>query len=221
MMSDLFDSRDMASRDRTPRILAEGAVHLPGFASELETALLAHVERISHEAPFRHLETPGGGRMSVEMTNCGEVGWYSDRKGYRYVAEDPCTLRAWPKMPVMFLDLARGAAEAAGYEDFRPRGCLVNRYEPGARMGLHQDKDEVPLTAPVVSVSLGARAVFSFGGLSRSDPAQRVELLGGDVVVWGGASRLAFHGVSAPKGPGFGDFVRYNLTFREARAGRR
>lgn len=212
-MDDLFKPAD----DTASRPLAPGAAHMPGFAAPLEPALLAHIERIARAAPFRHLATPGGGRMSVGMTNCGDVGWYSDAAGYRYVETDPSTDRPWPKMPVMFLDLAVSAAEAAGYAGFAPQGCLINRYEPGARMGLHQDRDENRVDAPVVSVSIGAKAIFSFGGPNRSDPCQRVLLMGGDVVVWGGPSRLYFHGVGAPRSPGFGDGVRYNLTFRAVR----
>src|SRR5688572_3422206 len=162
--------------------------------------------------------TPGGQRMSVAMTSCGALGWITDRRGYRYVAADPKNGRPWPAMPAAFLRLAGAAAEAAGYRDFEPDACLINRYEPGTRLSLHRDEDERDLTAPVVSVSLGLPATFLFGGLRRTDPARRVALQHADVVVWGGPSRLAYHGV-APLADGRHPLLgrlRINLTFRKA-----
>ena len=168
---------------------------LGAFARSFEVALMQALDLVVAEAPFRHMLTPGGRRMSVAMTNCGALGWISDRGGYRYAALDPQTERPWPAMPDAFLDLAARAAGRAGFPGFVPDACLVNRYEPGARLTLHQDRDERDFSAPIVSVSLGLPAVFLFGGERRSDPAQRVALAHGDVVVWGGPARLRFHGV--------------------------
>lgn len=198
--------------------LADGAVLLRGFAVDDAPALLAEIERIAGAAPFRHLITPGGFRMSVAMTNCGAVGWVSDRRGYRYDPQDPETGRPWPSMPPLFRALALRAADAAGFPGFEPEACLINRYAPGARLTLHQDRDEGNLAHPIVSVSLGVPAAFLFGGLDRKDKPRRFRVEHGDVAVWGGPSRLAFHGVDALK-PGHHDLtgdLRYNLTFRKA-----
>jgi DNA oxidative demethylase len=199
--------------------LAEGAMLLGGFALTLEDPVVAALEEVVKQAPFRNMLTPGGRRMSVAMTNCGAVGWVSDRAGYRYAIEDPESGRPWPAMPEAFGAIARQAAERAGFTRFAPDACLVNRYEPGARLSLHQDRDEKDFSAPIVSVSLGLPAVFLFGGLQRSDPPRRVALTHGDVVVWGGPSRLRYHGV-LPLEDGehsrLGRF-RINLTFRKAR----
>ena len=202
-----------------PRTIADGAVWLPGFALAQECDLLTAVGQVVAAAPFRHLETPGGLRMSVAMTNAGECGWVSDRRGYRYESRDPLTGAPWPAMPRLFRDLARTAAAEAGFADFEPDACLINRYLPAAKLSLHQDRDERDFAAPIVSVSLGLPATFQFGGLKRGDPAQRLPLVHGDVVVWGGPSRLRFHGVLALKA---GDHPllggqRINLTFRRAR----
>ena len=203
-----------------PRVdIASGAVHLRGYVDAIEAELRAAVNAISEAAPFRHMEVPGGHRMSVAMTNCGQVGWVSDRRGYRYDAVDPESGLPWPSMPVPLRALAQRAAADAGYADFLPDACLINRYEPGARMGLHQDRDEPNLTAPIVSVSLGLPATFQFGGLRRTDPIQKVQLRHGDVVVFGGPSRLAYHGVLTLKTgnhPVWGA-TRINLTFRTAK----
>jgi alkylated DNA repair protein (DNA oxidative demethylase) len=198
-------------------ILAPGAVVLRGFAIDREAPLKDDVARIASAAPFRHLVTPGGFRMSVAMTNCGELGWVSDRRGYRYDPVDPESRERWPALPESFRALALDAAARAGYPDFLPDACLVNRYEPGARLSMHQDRDEKDLRAPIVSVSLGLPAVFLWGGGERGDPARKVVLHHGDVVVWGGPSRLRFHGVQALKDgehPFAGPF-RINLTFRK------
>jgi alkylated DNA repair protein (DNA oxidative demethylase) len=198
--------------------LAPGAWLLRGFALGLAPALLTAIEDIAAAAPFRHLVTPGGFRMSVAMTNCGSLGWVSDRRGYRYAACDPLSGLAWPPMPPVFLELARAAAQAGGFPDFEPDACLVNRYEPGARLTLHQDKDESDLSAPIVSVSLGLPATFLFGGNARTDKQRRVPLHHGDVAVWGGPARLHHHGVLAVK-DGYHELLgsqRLNLTFRRA-----
>jgi alkylated DNA repair protein (DNA oxidative demethylase) len=198
--------------------LAPGAWLLHGFALDQVQGLLAGIDCIQAAAPFRHLVTPGGFRMSVAMTNCGSLGWVSDRRGYRYAACDPLNGQSWPAIPPAFLTLARAAAQAAGFPGFEPDACLVNRYEPGARLTLHQDKDERDYGAPIVSVSLGLPAVFLFGGEVRSDRPRRVPLQHGDVVVWGGPARLHHHGVLALK-DGHHDVLgaqRLNLTFRRA-----
>jgi DNA oxidative demethylase len=198
--------------------LAPGAFLLHGFALRYEAGLLAALRELTAAAPFRNMVTPGGYRMSVAMTNCGSLGWITDRTGYRYDAVDPESGKHWPAMPAAFLKLAEHAAEEAGYPYFRPDGCLINRYEPGTKLSLHQDKDERDFTQPIVSVSLGIPAVFLFGGLKRNDQTQRVPLAHGDVVVWGGPARLRYHGV-LPLKDGFHTLLgntRVNLTFRKA-----
>lgn len=212
MTSDLFeaDLRDVP--------IAPGAVVLGGFARPFEGALVAALQRVVDVAPFRHMLTPGGRRMSVAMTNCGAVGWVSDRSGYRYDARDPESGAHWPPMPDVFRDLAAQAAQRAGFGGFAPDACLINRYEPGARLSLHQDKDERDFEAPIVSVSLGLPAVFLFGGMRRADTPRRLSLTHGDVVVWGGPSRLRYHGV-LPLEDGHHPLIggyRINLTFRKA-----
>ena len=198
--------------------LSDGAVLLGGFALPDEVRLLAAIDAVAADAPFRHMVTPGGFTMSVAMTNCGSAGWVTDRRGYRYGATDPDTNRRWPSMPAVFGDLARRAAAAAGFAGFGPDACLINRYQPGARLTLHQDKNERDFGAPIVSVSLGLPAVFLWGGLSRSDRPRRVGLSHGDVVVWGGVDRLVYHGVDTLRDGrhALTGAVRYNLTFRHA-----
>jgi len=192
MTPDLFQE---APRDLP---LGAGAVLLGGFARPVEAALLRALAAVVDAAPFRHMVTPGGHRMSVAMTNCGTVGWVTDRTGYRYDPADPESGLPWPGMPDAFADLARRAAARAGFPGFAADACLVNRYEPGARLSLHQDKNERGFDLPIVSVSLGLPATFLFGGLRRSDPTHRIALRHGDVAVWGGPARLAFHGVMPP-----------------------
>jgi alkylated DNA repair protein (DNA oxidative demethylase) len=197
--------------------LEEGAALLRGFASPRASALVTEVERVAQVSPFRHMVTPGGYTMSVAMTNCGRVGWVSDRGGYRYDAVDPQTSTPWPAMPGAFLDLAKGAAAMAGFAEYEPDACLVNRYSPGAKLSLHQDRDENDRWAPIVSVSLGLPAVFLWGGQRRSDTVRRLQLGSGDVVVWGGPARFVYHGIAPLKSgehPLTGD-VRINLTFRK------
>ncbi len=208
------DSSSSAERVR----LAEGAVLLRGFALTDAPALVQAVSEISAAAPFRNLVTPGGHRMSVAMTNCGQAGWVSDRTGYRYDPRDPETGELWPPMPGIFRDLARRATAAAGFASFTPDVCLINRYEPGTRLSLHQDRDEHDYRQPIISVSLGIPAVFLFGGAARSDRPRRILVENGDVAVWGGPARLFYHGI-APLRPGFDPLLgncRINLTFRKA-----
>jgi alkylated DNA repair protein (DNA oxidative demethylase) len=222
MTFDLFDnldnSQDGYAPGSAPEPLADGAVVLRGFARTQAPQLLDEIGDIAAKAPWRHMITPGGLRMSVAMTNCGQAGWVSDRTGYRYDPCDPLDGEPWPAMPAAFLDLATRAAAEAGFAGFAPDACLINRYEPGTRLSLHQDRDERDLRAPIVSVSLGLPAVFLFGGLRRADRPARIRLAHGDVVVWGGPSRLAFHGV-APLADGDHPLLgreRINLTFRKA-----
>jgi DNA oxidative demethylase len=210
-MADLFDLE-------TRQTLREGAVLLRGRALPIDTKLLAAIQTITAQAPFRRMVTPGGFEMSVAMTNCGRVGWVTDRTGYRYDPCDPQSGAPWPAMPKVFANLAREAAADAGFADFLPDACLINRYEPGTRLSLHQDKDEQEYSHPVVSVSLGLPATFQLGGLKRSDRPCKVSLQHGDIVVWGGPARLVFHGVLALKD---GEHPltgrrRFNLTFRKA-----
>jgi alkylated DNA repair protein (DNA oxidative demethylase) len=198
--------------------LSPGAMVLRQFAVPGEAALLSALGEVSDKAPFRHMVTPGGYRMSVAMTNCGSLGWVSDKTGYRYDPIDPASGLRWPPMPDAFLTLANGAAAQAGFTAFVPDACLVNRYEPGAKLSLHQDKDERDYNQPIVSVSLGIPAVFLFGGSKRADQSIRVPLAHGDVVVWGGPARLRYHGILALKEghhPLLGGY-RINLTFRKA-----
>ncbi len=214
-MADLFAG---LSDPRPPREdIAEGAVLLHGFFREVETDLIADLRQVVKLAPFRHMVTPGGHTMSVAMTNCGAKGWVTDRRGYRYDAIDPVSSQPWPAMPASFADLAAGAAEQGGFPDFAPQACLINRYRPGAKMSLHQDKDELDLGAPIVSVSLGLPATFLFGGMARSDRTKKFRLDHGDIVVWGGPARLAYHGI-APLADGEHPVMgaqRINLTFRK------
>ena len=216
MTADLFEA--FADPGPSHEAMAEGAVLLRGFVRPIEAELIAALRAIEAQAPFRRMVTPGGHQMSVAMTNCGPYGWVTDRSGYRYDGIDPDSGKAWPAMPPVFCELARSAATEAGFGGFSPDASLINRYEPGAKMSLHQDKDEQDFGAPIVSVSLGLPAVFLFGGLKRSEKPRRYRLAHGDVVVWGGPSRLFFHGV-APLADGEHPVLgrqRINLTFRKA-----
>lgn len=216
MTMNLFDGLlDLEPRRES---LAPGAVVLRQFALSEEAPVMEALRGVIAQAPFRHMVTPGGFRMSVAMTNCGALGWVSDRTGYRYDARDPDSGRPWPQMPDAFLRLAAGAAAQAAFPEFAPDACLINRYEPGARLTLHQDRNERDFNQPIVSVSLGLPATFVFGGLKRSDKLIRVHLTHGDVVVWGGPARLRYHGV-LPLKDGHHALVgdcRINLTFRKA-----
>lgn len=213
-MASLFDGQAL-SEFKEP--LEDGAVILRGFALPFASALFDGVTQITQTAPFRHLVTPGGYTMSVAMTNCGRVGWVSDRWGYRYDPTDPDTNLAWPAMPPAFVDLSRQAAAKGGFDAYDPDACLINRYAAGSKLSLHQDKDENDQWAPIVSVSLGLPATFLWGGNKRGDPVRRIRLEHGDVVVWGGPARFVYHGVAPLKAGEHeltGD-VRINLTFRK------
>jgi DNA oxidative demethylase len=216
MTPDLFDSPSIV--ESWQERLGPCAVVLRGFAASDETTLLAALQGVIAMAPFRHMITPGGFRMSVGMTNCGSLGWVTDRTGYRYDPVDPESGDNWPRMPASFLRLAKDAAAQAGFSEFVPDACLINRYEPGTRLSLHQDKNERDFGEPIVSVSLGIPAVFLFGGSNRADKPGRVQLTHGDVMVWGGPARLRYHGVM-PLKEGYHPLVgryRINLTFRKA-----
>jgi DNA oxidative demethylase len=207
-----------ADQEPAREALADGAVLLRGFALLDAEALLTGIEAVTAVAPFRNMVTPGGFTMSVAMTNCGPAGWVTDRSGYRYDPIDPETGRPWPDFPPGFADLASRAAAEAGFPEFQPDSCLVNRYEPGTRLSLHQDRNEGDFAQPIVSVSLGLPAVFLFGGQKRADRPRRFLLRHGDVAVWGGPARLTFHGV-APLADGehpATGAIRFNLTFRRA-----
>ena len=217
MTADLFEIVPDARPSR--EAMAEGAVLLRGFEVPFESELIPALREIVAQAPFRRMFTPGGHQMSVAMTNCGSAGWVTDERGYRYDGTDPGSGQPWPAMPPVLRQLAEQAATAGGFDGFAPDACLINRYAPGARMSLHQDKDEQDFDAPIVSVSLGLSAIFLFGGLKRADKPRRYRLEHGDVVVWGGPSRLYFHGI-APLADGEHAVMgrqRINLTFRKAR----
>jgi alkylated DNA repair protein (DNA oxidative demethylase) len=210
----LFGETHQVAREE----IAPGAFVLWRFALAMEAELLRGLREVTTAAPFRNMVTPGGYRMSVAMTNCGALGWVTDRGGYRYDAVDPESGKQWPAMPAAFGGLAASAAAEAGFGEFRPDACLINRYEPGTKLSLHQDKDERDFTEPIVSVSLGIPAIFLFGGFARGEKTQRVPLKHGDVVVWGGPARLRYHGVLTLKEdehPLLGR-MRVNLTFRKA-----
>ncbi|WP_213290608.1 DNA oxidative demethylase AlkB [Bradyrhizobium sp. sGM-13] len=217
MTADLFEAVPDVRPSR--EAMAEGAVLLRGYAKPFESEVVAALREIIARAPFRRMFTPSGHQMSVAMTNCGSAGWVTDRSGYRYDGIDPDSGQPWPEMPPSFRAIAKQAAAEVGFAGFAPDACLINRYAPGARMSLHQDKDEQDFAAPIVSVSLGLSAIFLFGGPKRADKPKRYRLEHGDIVVWGGPSRLFFHGV-APLADGEHALLgrqRVNLTFRKAR----
>lgn len=216
MTADMFEVD--AGVESRPEGLAPGAVMLRGFAGRAAPALATELERVVAQARFRHMVTPAGLAMSVAMTNCGTYGWITDRSGYRYDRIDPESMRPWPAMPESFFRLGCEAATAAGFDGFAPDACLINRYQPGAKLSLHQDKDERDFGQPIVSVSLGVPATFLFGGKRRSDRTLRVPVRHGDVVVWGGPARLNYHGVLPLKAAyhKFAGAHRINLTLRKA-----
>jgi DNA oxidative demethylase len=223
MQQDLFSLADDGGlapiADGRGRRLGPGTVLFPALAADIAGQLLGEIERIAEAQPFRQMFTPGGQRMSVAMTCCGPLGWVSDRGGYRYQGTDPASGRPWPPMPAAFRQLAEEAAALAGFSGFVPDACLINRYLPGARMSLHQDRDERDFSQPIVSLSLGLPAIFLLGGETRSEPRQHLPLTHGDVLVWSGPDRLRYHGVqpvASGKHPLTGA-CRYNLTFRRAR----
>lgn len=216
MTVDLFGAPFLSEVGR--ECIGEQAWVLRGFALPEADGLLDGINAIAAQAPYRQMVTPGGLVMSVALTNCGRLGWISDEHGYRYAQHNPENGQTWPVMPDMFQFLAKRAAAQAGFEGFVPDACLINRYVPGARMSLHQDKNERDRSAPIVSVSLGMPAMFLFGGHLRSDKALRIPLWHGDVVVWGGVDRMRYHGVLPLKPlchPQLG-MQRINLTFRQA-----
>jgi DNA oxidative demethylase len=213
---DLFDDLPLLAED-LHTVLAPGALLMRGFGRDDDVDILQAVESVIAQAPLRHLQTPGGYTMSIQTTRCGSMGWVSEPGGYRYAPSNPSTRAPWPAMPQCLLDFAVRAATEAGYPDFVPDSCMINQYLPGNKLGLHQDRDERDLRAPVVSLSLGLPAIFLFGGLQRTGKTQRYRLAHGDVVVWGGPSRLAFHGV-LPVADGDHALVgrrRVNVTFRK------
>jgi alkylated DNA repair protein (DNA oxidative demethylase) len=212
--ADLFET--LPRGDTQP--IAEAAVLLRGFAAAQGAELMEAVRAVEQQAPFRRMMTPGGRQMSVAMTNCGSAGWVTDRRGYRYHPVDPESGHPWPAMPTMFMKLAARSAAAGGFEAFNPDVCLINRYEPGTKQSLHQDRDERDFSQPIVSASLGLPAMFLFGGTQRSDKPRRIRLVSGDVVVWGGPARLAYHGIDtlADGEDRLTGRCRVNLTFRKA-----
>ncbi|WP_431078030.1 DNA oxidative demethylase AlkB [Pseudomonas siliginis] len=214
---DLFAGNEPVQQPRAEQIGEQSWV-LRGFALPQVEQLLTGLDAILAAAPLRHMVTPGGFSMSVGTSSCGQLGWITDRSGYRYSSVDPLSGLPWPSMPAVFADLAHEAAERAGFTDFQADSCLINQYVPGAKMSLHQDKDEKGYAAPIVSLSLGLPAIFLFGGFERSDKTQRIPLLHGDMVVWGGVDRLRYHGV-LPIKPGHHPLLgerRINITFRVA-----
>ena len=216
MNLDLFDLSN--NGETWTESITDDAVVLRQFLANRSDELLVAIQDIEKQAPFRHMQTAGGFTMSAAITGCGDYGWISDRRGYRYSKTDPLTSQPWPTMPEILKEIAQQCADKAGYANFNPDACLINRYEAKSKMSLHQDKDEQDFTAPIVSISLGVPATFLFGGLSRSDKTIKVPVTHGDVVVWGGSSRLFFHGVSPIKQnyhPFWGEH-RINITFREA-----
>ena len=217
-MTSLSLFEDSAALNSGSVPLMAGAVLLRGYALRHLALLLSELAQVTAVAPYRHMVTPGGYSMSVSMSNCGAAGWVTDRSGYRYDACDPLSGKPWPAMPICFGKLATDAAAEAGYSSFIPDACLINGYAPGARMSLHQDKNERDFDAPIVSVSLGLPAVFLWGGSARSDRPMRVPLVHGDVVVWGGPARLRYHGVMPLKAGEHAVLgrLRVNLTFRKA-----
>ncbi|GGY85271.1 alpha-ketoglutarate-dependent dioxygenase AlkB [Cellvibrio zantedeschiae] len=214
MNFDLFSGEPQQQRQE----ILPGAFLLRGFALPFENELLQDIQGVIAEAPPRNMVTPGGLPMSVATTSCGDAGWVSDAYGYRYSKRDALSRKNWPAMPCSFFDLARNAATTAGYKNFSPDSALINIYKVGAKMSLHQDKNERDFSQPIVSVSLGLPATFLLGGLRREDKTIRVQLVHGDVVVWGGAARLFFHSILPIKvgvHPLLGK-QRINLTFRKA-----
>jgi DNA oxidative demethylase len=215
---DLFPAEEKEQSQGGREELSSGAAILRGFALPTDTALIAALQDMTAESPFRHMVTPGGFPMSVALTNCGSCGWVTDRTGYRYDPIDPESGKSWPRMPALFLRLAKDAAEAAGFQGFSPDACLINRYAPGARVSLHQDKNERDFSAPIVTVSLGVPPIFLWGGMRREDKVERIQLKHGDVMVWGGPSRMRYHGVSPIK-ENYHRLTgnnRISLTFRKA-----
>jgi DNA oxidative demethylase len=205
-------SLDLFDQTQAQENLADGLMYLCSYANTADLAV--QIQALVQVSPLRQMHVPSGGRMAVAMSNCGALGWVSDKRGYRYTAIDPLTQKPWPPMPPLFLALAQKAAQAAGFEGFAPDVCLINRYQAGTALGLHRDSDEADHGHPIVSVSIGASAQFLWGGLKRRDATRKLALHDGDVLVWGGPARLTYHGVSPLRGAE--DALRLNLTFRHA-----
>lgn len=217
MLGDIMQS-DLFQMDKPIPDLPDGVAFLSDFALENAGELVGELNGVLSKSPFRNMKTPGGHTMGVAMTNCGTHGWVSDRSGYKYTRDDPMIEKPWPEMPGVFQALASEAAAKAGFPNFKPDACLVNKYLPGTKLSLHQDKDEADFSQPIVSVSLGLPATFELGGMARKDPKQLIAMSHGDVLVWGGPSRMRFHGVRMVKS-GVHDLLgacRINLTFRKA-----
>jgi len=195
---------------------AEGVTLLRAFCINQAPDLLDAINTITQSSPFRNMIVPSGHTMSVAMTNCGSLGWTTDRTGYRYTPLDPTTNKPWPPMAEILQHLATSAATSAGFPHFTCNACLINRYEPGARLSLHQDKNEQDYSQPIVSVSLGLPATFLLGTLRRADTPRRIRVEHGDVFVWGGPARLIYHGVApiAADTHLLTGSCRINLTFR-------
>ncbi|MCF5048618.1 DNA oxidative demethylase AlkB [Pseudomonas simiae] len=215
--ADLF-ADDVLQQPAGREQIGEQSYVLRGLALPWIERILPELRRVLAQSPFRQMVTPGGFTMSAALSSCGDLGWTTDTSGYRYSPVDPRSQQPWPQMPEVLRQLAVQAAAQAGFFDFAPDACLINRYVPGAKMSLHQDKNERRYSEPVVSISLGLPAIFLFGGHERSDKPRKVSLFHGDVVVWGGVDRLHFHGVMPIKDgvhPIMGP-QRINLTFRTA-----
>ncbi|QBJ77159.1 DNA oxidative demethylase AlkB [Aquitalea sp. USM4] len=215
MQTDLFGD---ASLFPSQQQLAEGVCLLSGQANSMMSAIWQAVEDVLRQAPLRQMQTPGGHTMSVAMSNCGELGWVSDRHGYRYSRLDPQSGRPWPAMPEVLQELARIWAAAAGFDNFVSNACLINCYQAGSKMSLHQDRDERDFAHPILTLSLGLPARFMLGGLQRKDPYRKLLLQHGDVLVFGGPARLCFHGIM-PLADGEHALLgkrRISLTFRRA-----
>ena len=212
---DLFAADSRPGHVETP--VADVSV-LRAFVADRDAELQHAIAQVTDAAPWRFMRTPGGQAMSVAMTSCGHLGWTSAAAGYHYSPHNPQSGHPWPAMPAPLHELAVRAAAQAGYPAFAPDSCLINRYAPGARMGLHQDRNERDFSYPIVSVSLGLPALFIFGGAQRTGPTTRISLMHGDVVVWGGSARLNFHGVRPLRAGwhAFAGSTRINLTFRRA-----
>lgn len=213
-MRDLFSSsEDSGGRHE----IAEDAYLLPGYATSQAIELCSAIDTVLLQSPLRHYQTRMG-LMSVGMSCCGALGWVADTRGYRYSALDPNNGQPWPGLPDSIRNLAQSAASDCGFDGFEPDACLINEYQLGAKMGLHQDRDERDMRWPIVSISLGMTAQFQFGGATRRAPVHRFDLVHGDVLVWGGRTRLNFHGVAPLDGsphPLLGA-RRWNLTLRRA-----
>ena len=215
MQTDLFDD---ASLFPSQQQLAEGVCLLSGQANSMMPAIWQAVEDVLRQAPLRQMQTPGGYTMSVAMSNCGELGWISDRHGYRYSRLDPQSGQPWPAMPEILQELARIWAAEAGFDNFVSNACLINCYQAGSKMSLHLDRDERDFAHPILTLSLGLPARFMLGGLQRQDPYRKLLLQHGDVLVFGGPARLCFHGIM-PLADGDHALLgkrRISLTFRRA-----